>query len=197
MAGARRGLMLFDEAWLALQAMPGDINSLLRDARKMELTVVLMTHVLQDLENQAMADAIQATCPNFFMGGNWSADATGTAARRLRDWNFEDQERKLIAEAARLGPGNFYFRCSAGSGLISLDLGPLARAFCASGGTDADEEAIHRILNRYGRPDFDIHWLLHKAAQCEWTDDRSAAVLRQHAAILKRQRTTSVPQAAE
>ncbi len=148
----RLTLLVIDEAWMLLQLkhFGGQIRTWLKTLRKKNVAVILATQSLADIVDSPLASAILESCPNRIFLPNPAALEPATL-RYYRDLGLNDRQIAIIQSAT---PRRDYFYVSReGSRLFQLELGPLAKALCASG-TATEQALVERLMGVSTRESF-------------------------------------------
>lgn len=173
----RPTLLLVDEAWLALRAMPAELDQLLRRLPKRNAALVLATHSLHDVAASPVAATVEANCKARVLLPDAGA-AGGLAREALRRFGVGDA---LAAQLAAAVPKrDLLLLRPDGSRLARLELGPVARALCGAGG-EADARLLRR-LQAEGPGCFRTAWLRARAGRARGEGDHAAAAALEAAA---------------
>ena len=150
-------LLILDEAWLFLDnsLFAARIKAWLKTLRKKNVSVLFATQSLADVEQSAIAATLIDSCPQKIFLPNERAHETMMAAFYQR---FGLNERQIDLLATATPKRDYYMISPRGNRLFSLNLGPVALAFC--GASTPDD---HRLMDRLydpAEPDaFAARWL--------------------------------------
>jgi type IV secretion system protein VirB4 len=124
----RATLIVIEELWAPFMrtAFANRIKQWLLTLRKQNAAVMLVAHSLAQLDAVPAKQVLIESCPTRVLLPN--AEATSSANLLLyRDLGLNDREIALVARA--VAKRDYYVTSPLGSRLVTLDLGPLARAF--------------------------------------------------------------------
>jgi type IV secretion system protein TrbE len=152
----RPTLLVVDEAWrqLADPAFAGRLAAWLKTFRRKNCAVVLATQQLSDVASSAIGHVVFEACATRILLPN---DAATAAMRALYAdcLHLSDEQMGLLASVERK---RWYLYVASGrSRLFTLDVGPVAAAFC--GASSAAELARVWALAREHGPRWPIAWL--------------------------------------
>jgi type IV secretion system protein TrbE len=147
----RPTLFLVDEAFKALRHRPGEIEEIRRRGPKKNVSLVLASHLLDDVEGSAIAALLRTIQVLVLL-----PDPNAASRAIYRDWGLT---RTLAQRLARAAPRrDLLYRTPEGARLARLDLDPVARAVCACGGA-AQRRQARAVLAEAGRHRFAAAWL--------------------------------------
>lgn len=157
----RPTMILIDEGWLALSdaTFSGRLREWLKTLRKKNASVVFATQSLADLQASPIAAAVIESCLSRIFLPNARALEPGLATI-YRDFGLTDRQLQIIAQAQP--KREYYYQSARGARLFDLDLGPLARAFCAAS-SRSDQASIAKVLEEQGHAGFAAAWLRERA----------------------------------
>ena len=121
-------LIVIEELWAPLMrtAFANRIKQWLLTLRKQNAAVMLVAHSLAQLDAVPAKQVLIESCPTKVLLPN--AEAGSSANLRLyRDLGLNDREIALVARA--VPKRDYYVTAPPGRRLVTLDLGPIARAF--------------------------------------------------------------------
>ncbi|HBL93052.1 MAG TPA: conjugal transfer protein TrbE [Hyphomonas sp.] len=153
-------LLILDEAWVFLDhpLFAGRLREWLKTLRKKNVSVLIATQSLSDIDGSEIAPALIESCPTRIFLANGRAEEPGQAAIYER-FGLNARQTELIARATP--KRDYYVQCPAGNRLFDLEMGEVALAFCAAG-SKADLADIERIAAAVGPGEFAGAWLAHK-----------------------------------
>jgi type IV secretion system protein VirB4 len=149
-------LLILDEAWVYLDhpVFAARIREWLKVLRKLNASVIFATQSLADAADSPMAAALSESCLTRIFLPNARALEEQVAAY-YRRYGLNDRQLQLLASATPRR--QYYYQGRQGNRLFELELGPVARAFCAAG--SPDELARIATLCRDDPDDFPRRWL--------------------------------------
>ena len=163
--GQHPTFLFADESWRLLndQVSQDWLYQGLRTWRKRNGSIILATQSLVELASSGYRELLLESCPGKIWTPN--AEIKGEVVRNAyRSLGLTETELDVIATAI---PQREYFWTSpAGRRLFNLDLGPIARALCASTGSP-EVAAAREILARVGQNEFLDEWLHNRLAPNE------------------------------
>jgi type IV secretion/conjugal transfer VirB4 family ATPase len=149
-------LLILDEAWVYLEhpLFAARIREWLKVLRKLNASVIFATQSLADAAESTIAAAISESCLTRIFLPNARALEAQVAAY-YRRYGLNDRQLELLASATPRR--QYYYQSRQGNRLFELELGPVARAFCAAG----SQEDLARIatLCQEDPTDFPRRWL--------------------------------------
>ena len=150
-------LLILDEAWLFLDnsLFAARIKSWLKTLRKKNVSVLFATQSLADVEQSAIAATLIDSCPQKIFLPNERARETMMAAFYQR---FGLNERQIDLLATATPKSDYYMVSPRGNRLFSLNLGPVALAFCGASTPD-DHKLVDRLLAEPTEESFAVRWL--------------------------------------
>ncbi|WP_425409299.1 conjugal transfer protein TrbE [Hyphococcus sp.] len=160
-------LLILDEAWVFLDnpQFAARIRDWLKTLRKKNVAVWFATQSLSDIGASAIAPAIIESCPSRIFLPNASAIEPQTSDI-YRSFGLNSRQIEIIACATP--KRDYYLQSRDGDRLFDLQLGPIARAFCATS-SQQDQARIKKILGEtHGQP-FAPAWL--RANGVHWAAD--------------------------
>lgn len=160
-------LLILDEAWVFLDnpQFAGRIREWLKTLRKKNVAVWFATQSLSDIASSSIAPAIIESCPSRIFLPN--ASALEPQSRETYE-RFGLNARQVEIIAAATPKRDYYLQSRDGDRLFDLQLGEVARAFCASG-SKADQKRIDEILKAAPGDAFASQWL--RASGVHWAAD--------------------------
>jgi type IV secretory pathway VirB4 component len=155
--GAHPVFLFGDEGWKLLDDPISRewLYQSLRTWRKRNGAIVLATQSLIELASSGYRELLLESCP----GKIWlpNPQLKGELVREAyRKLGLSDNELELLSNA--LPQRQYLYTSPAGRRLFDLDLGPVARALCASTGAP-DVAAARDVLRRVGQEGFLDEWL--------------------------------------
>jgi type IV secretion system protein VirB4 len=153
----RPTLLVLDEAWVFLDnpVFAARIREWLKVLRKKNVAVVFATQSIADIADSSIAPAILESCPQrIFLPNDRAVEPQARAA--YEKFGLNERQIELIARAT--AKRDYYLQSAKGNRLFDLELGPIARAFCAASGPDS-QRLIDSILAEHGRDYFARRWL--------------------------------------
>jgi type IV secretion system protein VirB4 len=156
----RPTLLIVDEGWLALddQGFAGQLREWLKTLRKKNVSVLLATQSLADIDGSAIAPAIIESCPTRLFLPNERALEPQIAAI-YRRFGLNDRQIEILSHATP--KRDYYCQSCRGNRLFELGLSDVALAFTAAS-SKTDQAAITDTLTRVGSEAFAAGWLRHK-----------------------------------
>lgn len=153
----RPTLLLLDEAWgwLDHPLFAATLRAWLKTLRKKNVSVVVATQSLADLDGHPLASALVESCPSRLFLANARAREPQIAHLYQR---FGLSERQIEILSAAEPKRHYFLQSPLGTRLFELGLGPIALALCAAGRPE-QQVLIDQILVRHGAADFLPHWL--------------------------------------
>jgi type IV secretion system protein VirB4 len=139
--GRGQTLIQGDEAWMLFREYPEKIDEYLRRLPKKHAGMMLLIHNLLDLG--PLTHMMRENCKQKAFMANPSA-VTPEGLRILADFNMNFQQATLIANARP--KQDIYLVSDDGARLAHLNLPPIARVLCASGGPD-NAARLRRLLS--------------------------------------------------
>lgn len=160
-------LLILDEAWVFLDnpQFAGRIREWLKTLRKKNVAVWFATQSLSDIASSSIAPAIIESCPGRIFLPN--ASALEPQSRETYE-RFGLNARQVEIIAAATPKRDYYLQSRDGDRLFDLQLGEVARAFCASA-SKADQKRIDEILETAPGDAFAAQWL--RACGVHWAAD--------------------------
>jgi type IV secretion system protein VirB4 len=156
--GKRHTFVFLDEAWHLLRDKVSQdwLYRGFREFRRRDGALILATQSLVELANSDYCELILESCSGgtiYLPNPQLNGDYVRAAYRKL---GLSETELDTIqnAEPQR----QYLWKSSAGIRLFDLDLGPIARALCASTGAPA-VAAAREVLKRVGQSQFVNEWL--------------------------------------
>ncbi|MGE3350053.1 MAG: hypothetical protein AB7I35_21705 [Ramlibacter sp.] len=128
-------LLILDEAWVYLDhpLFAARIREWLKVLRKRNASVIFATQSLADAADSPIAAALSESCLTRIFLPNARALEEQVAAY-YRRYGLNDRQLQLLASATP--KRQYYYQGRQGNRLFELELGPVARAFCAAGSPD-------------------------------------------------------------
>ena len=172
-------LLILDEAWLFLDnsLFAARIKAWLKTLRKKNVSVLFATQSLADVEQSAIAATLIDSCPQKIFLPNERARETMMAAFYQR---FGLNERQIDLLATATPKSDYYMVSPRGNRLFSLNLGPVALAFCGASTPD-DHRLMDRLFDPAEPEAFAARWLeakgLSAAAESLHAADRNPTVI--------------------
>lgn len=164
-------LLIIDEAWLFLDhpIFAGKIRDWLKSLRKQNVSVVFATQSVEDALNANITAALLESCPaRIFLPNDRVLEPKIKEAYEKLGLN----KRQLQILASATPKKQYYYQSNLGNRLFSLELGPIALAFCAAS-TKEDRNKIKEIIKQYGEENFLAHYL--PANGLKWVLDAISA----------------------
>lgn len=163
-------LLVLGEAWAMLRnpVFCARIREWLKTLRKANCAVIIETQSLADAVRSDIYDVLLESCPTKILLPNPEADKTGTpSAPGPRDYyammGLTETDIEMLKHAA---PKKDYLYASRlGRRLFDLNLGPVAKAFCAV--SDRESLAARERMERDHGEAWPAAWLAHRAG-VEW-----------------------------
>lgn len=150
-------LLILDEAWLFLEdsLFAAQIKAWLKTLRKKNVSVLFATQSLADIEQSAIAATLIDACPQkIFLPNERAREALLEGF--YRRFGLNDRQIDLIAEATP--KSDYYMVSPRGNRLFSLNLGPIAKAFCGASTPD-DHRLMDRLFEQADPAAFPSAWL--------------------------------------
>ncbi len=144
----RPTLLILDEAWIFLDhpLFAARIREWLKTLRKKNVAVVFATQSLADISASSVAPVIIESCPQrILLPNDRAGEPQGLDA--YRRFGLNDRQIALISRATP--KRQYYLQSARGNRLFDLELGPVARAFCAAS-DPASQKRIDAILAAEG-----------------------------------------------
>jgi len=144
----RPTLLILDEAWIFLDhpLFAARIREWLKTLRKKNVAVVFATQSLADISASSVAPAIIESCPQrILLPNDRAGEPQGLEA--YRRFGLNDRQIELISQATP--KRQYYLQSARGNRLFDLELGPIARAFCAAS-DPASQQRIDAIVAAEG-----------------------------------------------
>jgi type IV secretion system protein TrbE len=162
-------LLVLAEAWAYLDdpLFTARLREWLKTLRKKNVSVVLDTQALADIQKSAIAPALIESCPcRIFLP---APQALEPQLRVIYEsFGLNSRQIELIAQATP--KRDYYFQSPQGQRLFDLDLGPIALAF-AGASRPEDQRALDDLLEN-SPVSFVEAWLQHKGLP--WAADLGA-----------------------
>lgn len=157
-------LLILDEAWLYLDhpVFAAKIRDWLKTLRKFNVSVVFATQSIEDALATQISSVLLESCPSRILLPNDRILEPSVRAS-YEKLGLNDRQLQILAMATP--KQQYYYQSRLGNRLFSIELGPLALAFCAASRAE-DKILIKDILEKYGRQRFLIEYL--KARGLEW-----------------------------
>jgi type IV secretion system protein TrbE len=153
-------LLILAEAWVYLddEMFSGRLREWLKTLRKKNVSVVLDTQALADIQRSKIAPAIIESCPSRIYLP--SPQATEPQLRSIYEsFGLNSRQIEIIAHATP--KRHYYYQSPLGSRLIDLALGPVALAFVAASRAE-DQIALNELAAQSSRDEYVAAWLVHK-----------------------------------
>ena len=150
-------LLVLDEAWVFLDnpLFAARIREWLKVLRKKNVAVLFATQSLADIADSKIAPAIIESCPQrIFLPNDRAVEPQARAA--YERFGLNERQIELIARATP--KRDYYLQSAQGNRLFDLQLGPIARAFCAASDPDS-QRLIDSILAEQDSAGFARRWL--------------------------------------
>ncbi|MEO0883027.1 MAG: conjugal transfer protein TrbE [Pseudomonadota bacterium] len=160
-------LFLLDEAWVFLDhpMFASRLREWLKTLRKLNVSVVVATQSLSDIEKSSIAPALIESCPTrIFLPNNRAEEPA--MSKTYEAFGLNTRQIELIARATQ--KQDYYLQCPSGNRMFDLELGPVGLAFCAAS-SKADQADIDDILASAGQGMFAAAWLSRQGL--EWAAD--------------------------
>lgn len=151
----RPTLVPFDEAWLALSAMPERLDGWLRRLPKRNASLVLSTHSLTDIARGDLAATLDDNCKTKIMLANPVA-LEDSGRKVLEAYGFNEQQCRIIGHM--MPKRDVYLKRPDGARLVQNEMDELQLAVCAAGG-ERDRNLLRDTLATHGRGGFPVAWL--------------------------------------
>lgn len=160
-------LLILDEAWVFLDnpQFAGRIREWLKTLRKKNVAVWFATQSLSDIASSSIAPAIIESCPSRVFLPN--ATALEPQSRETYE-RFGLNRRQVEIITAATPKRDYYLQSRDGDRLFDLQLGDVARAFCANS-SKADQKRIDEVLRASPGDAFAPAWL--RACGVNWAAD--------------------------
>lgn len=153
-------LLVLAEAWAYLDdpLFAARLREWLKTLRKKNVSVVLDTQALADIQRSSVAPALIESCPSrIFLP---SPQALEPQLRVIYEsFGLNDRQISLIAHATP--KRDYYYQSPLGSRLFDLDLGPIALAF-TSASRPEDQKSLDEFAAQSAPDAFLPSWLIHK-----------------------------------
>jgi type IV secretion/conjugal transfer VirB4 family ATPase len=153
-------LLVLAEAWSFLDdpLFAARLREWLKTLRKRNVSVVIDTQALADIQRSSIAPVLIESCPSrIFLP---SPQALEPQLRTVYEsFGLNARQIELIAHATP--KQDYYYQSPLGNRLFDLGLGPLALAFVGASRQE-DQRAIDRLVADPGADDFLSAWLKHK-----------------------------------
>ena len=150
-------LLIIDEAWVFLDnpLFAARIREWLKVLRKKNVAVIFATQSIADISESSIAPAIIESCPQRIFLPNDRAIETQARAAYER-FGLNERQIELIARATP--KRDYYLQSRRGNRLFDLQLGAIARTFCAASDPES-QRLIDSILAEGGLELFARRWL--------------------------------------
>lgn len=160
-------LLILDEAWVFLDnpQFSARIREWLKTLRKKNVAVWFATQSLSDIASSSIAPAIIESCPSRVFLPN--ASALEPQSRETYE-RFGLNGRQVEIIAAATPKRDYYLQSRDGDRLFDLQLGDVARAFCAHS-SKADQKRIDQIIEASPADAFTPAWL--RVCGVQWAAD--------------------------
>jgi len=160
-------LLILDEAWVFLDnpQFASRIREWLKTLRKKNVAVWFATQSLNDIAASSIAPSIIESCPSRIFLPN--ASALEPQTRDIyQSFGLNVRQIEIIASATP--KRDYYLQSREGDRLFDLQLGPVARSFCAMS-TKRDQQRILDVLNDAPGDAFSASWL--RTCGVHWAAD--------------------------
>lgn len=147
----RPTLFLVDEAFKALKHRPDELDEIRRRGPKKNVSLVLATHLLDDIECSPIAALLRTIQVLILL-----ADPNAAKRAIFKEYGLGATQAHQLARA--IPRRDVFYKTPQGSRLARLDLDPIALAFCGCGGAAMRRQA-HAVLRRAGPARFAAAWL--------------------------------------
>lgn len=147
----RPTLFLVDEAFKALKHRPEELEEIRRRGPKKNVSLVLATHLLDDIEGSPIAAMLRTIQVLVLL-----ADPNATKRAIFKDYGLNTTQARQVAAA--MPRRDVFYRTPQGSRLGRLDLDPAALAICGCGGAVMRRQA-HAVMRRARPKRFAAAWL--------------------------------------
>ncbi len=149
--------MFLDEAWTMFghKLFVEKIRGWLKELRKANCAVIMGTQSLSDTARSGIQDVLMESCPLKIFLAN--AEATQDINKEMyRQFGLNNRQIEIIANAT--SKRDYYVVSPEGRRKITLNLGPVAKAFV---GTSGKEQVAHikELEESYGYPQWTSQWL--------------------------------------
>lgn len=163
----RPTLMLLDEAWLFLKhpTFARQIQTWLKTLRKKNVFCVFATQEVADAIDSPILSTLLSACPTKIYLPDEEALSPAMAAC-YEKMGLSEQERAVLAACRK--KRDYYYRSVRGHRVFSLDLGPVALAFC--GASDPASQRFMDTLSPSGDP-IDTAQALLRRQTLDWAAD--------------------------
>ena len=160
-------LIIIDEGWLAIgdTGFGATLREWLKTLRKKNASVVFATQSLSDIDGSNLAPALIESCPTRVFLPNDRALEPQIASIYER-FGLNARQIEIVAHSSP--KRDYYAQSRDGNRLFDLGLGPVTLAFCGAS-SKADHQAISKITDAHGTPNFPDHWLRHQSL--DWAAD--------------------------
>jgi type IV secretion system protein TrbE len=150
-------LLILDEAWMYLadSTFAARIREWLKVLRKKNVAVIFATQSLADIAESCIAPAIIESCLTRIFLPN-AAALEENSKKVYQSFGLNIRQLQILQTA--MPKRDYYLQCRQGSRLFQLDLGELAKAFCAAGSPE-DQTRISRVLAQHSAKDFATAYL--------------------------------------
>lgn len=156
----RPTLIVLAEAWRYLDHgyFADRLRAWFKTLRKLNVSVVLDTQALTELDESQIAPALIESCPTrIFLP---SVQALEPRLRKVYA-SFGLNERQIDIIGRSQPKRDYYYQSPLGQRLFDLDLGPIALAFAAAASPE-DQRAMDGVLDAHGAQGFACEWLRHR-----------------------------------
>jgi type IV secretion system protein TrbE len=167
-------LLVLDEAWLFLDnpAFAEKIREWLKVLRKANVAVIFATQSLADVAQSSIVPTIIEACKTKIYLPNAEAKNQGIR-ETYRKFGLNDKQLTILTTA--MPKSDYYLTSESGNRLFSFALGPVALAYCAATGKDAQKEVL-AILDKthYDTSAFNrdyLSLLAKRGKNVEWASD--------------------------
>jgi type IV secretion system protein VirB4 len=153
-------LLVLAEAWSFLDdpLFAARLREWLKTLRKRNVSVVIDTQALADIQRSSIAPALIESCPSrIFLPSPQALEPQLRAV--YESFGLNARQIELIAHATP--KRDYYYQSSLGHRLFDLGLGPIALAFVGASRPE-DQRAMDRILAESPREGFLPLWFKHK-----------------------------------
>lgn len=160
-------LFLLDEAWVFLDhpLFASRLREWLKTLRKLNVSVIVATQSLSDIEKSEIAPALIESCPTrIFLPNNRAEEPA--MFKTYEAFGLNARQVELIARATP--KQDYYLQAPSGNRLFDLELGPVALSFCASS-SKADQALIGELVKTESPSSFAAALLARKGF--DWAAD--------------------------
>jgi type IV secretion system protein VirB4 len=148
---SRPTLFLVDEAFKALKHRPDELEEIRRRGPKKNVSLVLATHLLDDIEGSPIAAMLRTIQVLILL-----ADPNAAKRAIFKDYGLNATQALQVARA--MPRRDVFYKTPQGSRLGRLELDPAALAVCSCGGAAMRRQA-HAVMRRAGPARFAAAWL--------------------------------------